>query len=195
MKSDAAEPLPKVSYKIVYYGPESGGKSTNLTQVHESVPPGSRGALTSLAPGSGGTGLPFDYMPVDLGNVAGTHTILNLYTVPGHADYAGALPQVVQGADGIVFVADSAPARQAANRRCVESLTRYLGELGRRLEDVPRVFQYNRRDLPDALPVAELEANLNPAGAPHVLAIACRGEGVLDTLKQMTALVLAARRR
>lgn len=179
----------QVSCKIVYYGPGLCGKTTNLEWVHRLVPSEHRGDLTSIAT-EGDRTLFFDFMPLDLGSVAGMKTKFQLYTVPGQVYYNATRKLVLRGADGIIFVADSAPDRLEANIESMSNLVENLTEYGIRIEEVPMVIQYNKRDLPNAVSIALLESRLNPRKVPSFEAVASRGENVLPTLKALSKLVL-----
>lgn len=181
----------EIQCKIVYYGPGMSGKTTNLELVHGKVPEGARGELTSIAT-TGERTLYFDYMPLDLGQIAGIKTKFQLYTVPGQIYYKSTRRLVLQGVDGIVFVADSNPAKMAENKESLADLEENLRDMGRSLKDVPIILQWNKRDLPDALPVEVLQAELNPHGFPTCEAVARTGEGVFATLKDLSARVLEA---
>src|SRR5215831_18349841 len=164
----------EIHFKIVYYGPGLGGKTTNLQILHDRLPPERRGRLLSVATDHERT-LFFDFLPIELGNVNGLVTRFHLYTVPGQVFYRLSRRAVLQGADGVVFVADSHPARETSNRESLADLEQHLVTLGldeRRRRALPRVFQYNKRDLPAALPVARLRSALNPEGAPEFEAVA-----------------------
>ncbi len=179
----------EIQCKIVYYGPGMSGKTTNLELVHGKVPSDSRGELTSIAT-TGERTLYFDYMPLDLGQIAGIRTKFQLYTVPGQIYYKSTRRLVLQGVDGIVFVADSSLAKLRENKESLADLEENLKEMGKTLSDVPIIIQYNKRDLPDAMPVEDLEKEINPLGFPHHEAIAPRGEGVFPTLKDLAGRVL-----
>jgi len=181
----------EIQCKIVYYGPGMSGKTTNLEVVHGKVPEAARGELTSIAT-TGERTLYFDYMPLDLGQIAGIKTKFQLYTVPGQVYYKSTRRLVLQGVDGVVFVADSSAAKLAENKESLADLEENLKEMGKSLKDVPVVIQYNKRDMPDAMSVADLERELNPHGLPHIEAIAKTGEGVFPTLKDLSARVLEA---
>jgi len=183
----------EIHFKIVYYGPGLGGKTTNLQFLHERLPEERRGRLISIATDHDRT-LFFDFLPVDLGQVNGFTTRFHLYTVPGQVYYRLSRRAVLTGADGIVFVADSHPARERANRDSLADLEEQMLSLGLSTTQsarIPRVFQYNKRDLRAALPVERLRAALNPLGAPEVEAVACEGQGVGETLKVGCKAVLA----
>src|SRR5262245_27962855 len=181
----------EIQCKIVYYGPGMSGKTTNLEVVHGKTPAESRGELTSIAT-TGERTLYFDYMPLDLGSIAGIRTKFQLYTVPGQIYYKSTRRLVLQGVDGIVFVADSSAAKLQENRESMRDLEDNLREMGRALSDIPVVVQYNKRDLSDALPVETLQREVNPHGLPHFEAIATTGEGVFPTLKALASAVLEA---
>jgi signal recognition particle receptor subunit beta len=183
----------EIHFKIVYYGPGLGGKTTNLRHLHDRLPPERRGRLISIATDHERT-LFFDFLPVDLGQVNGFLTRFHLYTVPGQVYYRLSRRAVLQGLDGLVFVADSHPAREEANRDSLADLTAHLHSMGfapGQIERIPRVFQWNKRDVPMALPVEGLRAVLNPAGAPEFEAIASEGKGVSETLRTICKAVLA----
>ncbi len=179
----------EIQCKIVYYGPGMSGKTTNLELVHGKVPEDNRGELTSIAT-TGERTLYFDYMPLDLGQIAGIQTKFQLYTVPGQIYYKSTRRLVLQGVDGIVFVADSQASKLKENQESFEDLEENLKEMGKTLADVPIIVQYNKRDLPDAMSIEELEEKVNPHGFPYIEAIATSGEGVFPTLKQLSQKVL-----
>jgi signal recognition particle receptor subunit beta len=181
--------LREVNCKVVYYGPGLSGKTTNLELVHQKVPPANRGELTSIAT-EGDRTLFFDFMPLDLGKVAGMTTRLQLYTVPGQVYYNATRKLVLQGADGIVFVADSQQGKMEENIESLNNLEENLKEHDVQLSKTPCVMQYNKRDLPNVLPVEELEAKLNRHKWPYFESIAITGEGVLPTLKKLAGMVL-----
>jgi len=181
----------EIQCKIVYYGPGMSGKTTNLELVHEKTPGDSRGELTSIAT-TGERTLYFDYMPLDLGSIAGIRTKFQLYTVPGQIYYKSTRRLVLQGVDGIVFVADSSAAKLEENRESMRDLEENLREMGRGVADLPIVIQYNKRDLPDAMSVEDLQKQVNVHGFPHFEAAAKSGQGVFPTLKALAALVLEA---
>ena len=179
----------EINCKIVYYGPGLGGKTTNLEYVYEKVAPSTRGKLISLATESERT-LFFDFLPVDLGTIRGFKTRFHLYTVPGQVYYNASRKLILKGVDGVVFVADSSPSRLDANLESMDNLYQNLAEHDFDLRELPFVIQYNKRDLPGALPVEQLAASLNPTGVPSFEAIATRGTGVFDTLKAISKQVI-----
>ena len=212
----------EINCKIVYYGPGLGGKTTNLEHVYAKVKPDTRGKLISLATETERT-LFFDFLPVDLGTIRGFKTRFHLYTVPGQVYYNASRKLILKGVDGIVFVADSQVERMEANLEAMQNLYDNMAEYGYDLTKMPFVIQYNKRDLPNAAPLAELQQTLNPgwevvdtprqkvtadqfhAGenvihqlptgewvehATYFEAVAVTGDGVFDTLKAVSKLVL-----
>ena len=175
--------------KVVYYGPAMSGKTKNLHQIHDRSPEKVRGALTTIATDTNRT-LFFDFLPVNLGLVGNIRTKINLYAIP-YIEAQNALRMLVlEGVDGVVFVADSAPNKLRANLAALENLHENISNLGRELRDIPLVFQWNKRDLKEAVPVAELAEALNPHGKPAFEAAAQVGAGVFQTLKAITQAVL-----
>lgn len=170
--------------RIVYCGASGAGKTTNLEQIHASLDPATRGRLV-MADGGPEHGFGFDFLAVDLGTIRGERTRLHLYTLPTEDGGKPARDRLLGGADGVVLVVDSSASRMEENREALQSLRRGLEAAGRTPGEVVPAVQYNKRDLPDALPVEELEAAINPAGAPHFEAVANRGEGVLETLEEV----------
>lgn len=178
-------------FKIVYYGPGLGGKTTTLEYLHASTKPEFRGKLVSLATPVDRT-LYFDFLPVRLPPLRGMSIRLQLFTVPGQVYFNATRKLVLTGADGIVFVSDSQSLRADANLESLENLRENLREQGRDLLHVPIVFQHNKRDLPDLMPLAEMDQLLNSGGAPSVATSARTGEGVYETLSKMAEVVLRA---
>ena len=214
----------EINCKIVYYGPGLGGKTTNLEHIYGKVKPDTRGKLISLATETERT-LFFDFLPVDLGTIRGFNTRFHLYTVPGQVYYNASRKLILKNVDGIVFVADSQVERMEANLESMQNLYDNMAEYGYDLTRMPFVIQYNKRDLPNAAPISDLQAALNPgwepaepsraritpdpyhAGenlveqiptgewverVPYFEAVAISGEGVFDTLKVVSKLVLKA---
>ena len=151
----------EINCKIVYYGPGLGGKTTNLEFVYSKVAPDTRGKLISLATETERT-LFFDFLPVDLGTIRGFKIKFHLYTVPGQVYYNASRKLILKGVDGIVFVADSQIERMDANIEAMQNLYDNMTQYGYDLTKMPFVIQYNKRDLPNAAPVTELQASLNP---------------------------------
>ena len=183
----------EVHFKIVYYGPGLCGKTTNLRILHEKLPAERRGRLISIATDHERT-LFFDFLPIDLGQVNGFSTRFHLYTVPGQVYYKLSRKAVLQGVDGIVFVADSHPAREYANRDSLADLLEHLRALGigtGQSGRIPWVFQWNKRDVGNPIPVERLRAALNVFGAPEFESVASAGKGVSETLRAACKAVLA----
>ncbi len=174
----------EVTSKLVYYGPGLCGKTTNLQWIHDNLQFKNKGKLVSLATESDRT-LFFDFLPVELGTIRGMRTRMQIYTVPGQVFYEATRRMVLKGCDAVVFVADSQAAMLDANFESLESLRRNL--LTNEIDPaIPMVIQYNKRDLPTALPVSVLNARLNPRDLPFFEAIAFKGHGVEDTLRGVT---------
>ncbi len=180
--------------KIVYYGPGLCGKTTNLQHIHSKTAPTSRGELISLETATDRT-LFFDLLPLEVGVIKGMRVRLQLYTVPGQVFYNATRQLVLKGADAVVFVADSQEGMLDANLESLQNLQVNLAQLDLSLAETPLVFQYNKRDLQNILPVERLEAELNPGGAPSFEAAALHGIGVFETLKGVTRATLAALRQ
>jgi signal recognition particle receptor subunit beta len=179
----------EITCKIVYYGPGRGGKTTNLQDVHARIPEAKRGRMVSLATEMDRT-LFFDFLPLELGTISGFQVKFQLYTVPGQVYYDATRKLVLQGADGVVFVADSQARRQEENVESFRNLQSNLLEQGVDPRALPLCLQYNKRDLPDAMPVEEMERTLNYRGLRAFPAVATAGTGVFETLRGITELVL-----
>ena len=179
----------EINCKLVYYGPGLGGKTTNLEYVYNKVSPETRGKLISLATEQERT-LFFDFLPVDLGSIRGFKTRFHLYTVPGQVYYNASRRLILKGVDGLVFVADSQAERMDANIAALENLYDNLSDYGYDPANLPIVLQWNKLDLPNAVPVEELRRQLNPMGLQEHEAVAVNGIGVFDTLKSVSKLVL-----
>jgi mutual gliding-motility protein MglA len=180
-----------ITCKLVYYGPGRSGKTTNLTHLHAALPSGQVGELTSLATRRDRT-LFFDYLPVDLGTVGAYRVRFQLYTVPGQSYYRAIRQLVLQGADGVAFIADSQRHRWDDNIESLQDMHANLAEYGVDVRDLPVVMQYNKHDLPPSLAasVADLSVALNFRGVPEFAADALRGIGVFDTLRALGRKVL-----
>ena len=179
----------EINCKIVYYGPGLCGKTTNLQWIYDKTNPQAKGKLISLATETDRT-LFFDFLPLDLGTVRGFKTRFHLYTVPGQVFYDASRKLILKGVDGVVFVADSQEARMEANNESLVNLDKNLKEQGYELNTVPYVLQFNKRDLPTALPADEMYRQLNFKAEPTFEAVAMNGTGVFDTLKAIAKLVL-----
>ena len=179
----------EINCKLVYYGPGLCGKTTNLQYIYSKMDPSNRGKLISLATETERT-LFFDFLPLELGTIRGFKTRFHLYTVPGQVFYDASRKLILRGADGVIFVADSQVERMESNIESLENLEANLAEQKQRLETMPFVQQYNKRDLPNIVPVEELQAALNPRNVPWFEACAPKGLGVFETLKAVAKLVL-----
>ena len=179
----------EINCKIVYYGPGLCGKTTNLQHIYERTNPDAKGKMISLATETERT-LFFDFLPLSLGEIRGFKTRFHLYTVPGQVFYDASRKLILKGVDGVIFVADSQIERMEANQESMDNLRENLSEQGYDLDKVPFVIQYNKRDLPNVVELDELRQELNPRGVPDYQANARSGEGVFETLKAVSKLVL-----
>src|SRR5262245_7607522 len=178
----------ELTAKVVYYGPGLCGKTTNLQWIHEKTPIKNKGKMLSLATEADRT-LFFDFLPIELGTIRGMKTRIQLYTVPGQVFYNATRRMVLKGADCVVFVADSQEPMLDANLDALVNLRENLEVNEIDPDELPMVMQYNKRDLPNALPVEILNERLNPKGLPFYEAVAVKGQGVEETLKGVTATV------
>jgi mutual gliding-motility protein MglA len=179
----------EITCKIVYYGPGRSGKTSNLQYVHAYVPDEKKGPMVSLATETDRT-LFFDFLPLDLGSISGFRTRIQLYTVPGQVYYNATRKLVLRGADGVVFVADSQREQLDENIESLRNLHENLLEENINIRDFPMVMQYNKRDLPGVASIEELEDALNYRSVPAYPAASITGEGVFETLKGISQLVL-----
>ncbi len=179
----------EVVFKIVYYGPGLGGKTTSLQHVHATTKAEHRGKMVSLATPVDRT-LYFDFLPIRVPNLKDLTVRLQLFTVPGQVYYNATRKLVLTGADGVVLVADSQRVRAEANLESLRNLHENLEEQGRQLDETPHILQYNKRDLPDLISIEELEERLNPHAAPSFASVATIGEGVYEALEAITRAVL-----
>jgi signal recognition particle receptor subunit beta len=184
-------PAREITCKIVYYGPGRSGKTSNLQYIHRRVPAARRGDMMSLAT-QGDRTLFFDFLPLDLGSISGFTTRFQLYTVPGQVYYRSTRRLVLQGADGVVFVADSQRRQMDENIESLRDLHEALADQGVDARAMPLVLQYNKQDLPPELIHAtpELDAVLNFRDVPSYPADALGGGGVFETLRRVSELVL-----
>jgi signal recognition particle receptor subunit beta len=185
----------QMAAKIVYYGPGLCGKTTNLHHIYAKTSPQSRGEMVSLETETDRT-LFFDLLPIDVGVIGGFKTRLQLYTIPGQVFYNTTRKLVLKGVDGIVFVADSQTAMLDANVESFKNLRENLAEIGLDLDDIPTVIQLNKRDLPNIADVDTILDTLDPDRKyEHSEAVAAKGDGVFETLKQISKLTLRTLRR
>ena len=176
-------------FKLVFYGPGLGGKTTTLQYIHEATKAEHRGKMVSLATPTDRT-LYFDFLPIRVPRVRGMAVRLQLFTVPGQVYYAATRKLVLSGADGVVFVADSQNGRTDTNQEALDDLYANLAEHNRTLEEVPHTFHWNKRDLSDLVAIEDLERRFNKLGAPSLGTVATKGEGVFEGLERITRLVL-----
>jgi signal recognition particle receptor subunit beta len=178
----------ELTAKVVYYGPGLCGKTTNLQWIHEKVPIKNKGKMLSLATETDRT-LFFDFLPIEIGTIRGMKTRIQLYTVPGQVFYNATRRMVLKGADCLVFVVDSQEPMLDASLESFENLRQNLEANEIDADQIPMVLQYNKRDLPNALPLEILNERMNPKGYPFYEAVAIKGVGVEETLKGVTKLV------
>lgn len=171
-----------LAVKIVYYGPGLSGKTTNLRYIYFKLDPVYRGELICFETEDERTYF-FDLLPIKAGLVGDYHVHFHLMTVPGQVFYEASRKSVLKGADGIIFVADSQISLFDANLESFDGLRRNCLEQGIDLNDIPMVFQYNKRDLPNLIPVETMNNLLNPRKQPSVEASALNGAGVFESLK------------
>jgi hypothetical protein len=179
----------EITCKIVYYGPGRSGKTTNLQYIYSQVPWDRKGEMVSLATETDRT-LFFDFLPLDLGQISSFRTRFQLYTVPGQVYYNATRKLVLQGADGVVFIADSQISQLEENVESFRNLQANLLEQIGDIREIPLVLQYNKRDLPNILTIDQLEEELNFRSVPSFPAAALVGEGVFDTLRSIGEAVL-----
>jgi signal recognition particle receptor subunit beta len=179
----------EINCKIVYYGPGLCGKTTNLQYIYRRTNPQQKGKLISLATETERT-LFFDFLPLALGDIKGFKIRFHLYTVPGQVFYAASRKLILKGVDGVVFVADSQIERMESNMESLDDLKINLAEQGYELEKLPYTIQYNKRDLPNIVPVEEMDKLLNPRKVQWFEGVAVTGKGVFETLKTVAKMVL-----
>ncbi|HYA26745.1 MAG TPA: GTPase domain-containing protein [Thermodesulfovibrionales bacterium] len=179
----------EITLKVVYYGPGLSGKTTNLQHLYSILDASSRGKFISLSTESDRT-LFFDFLPVELGKIRDFSVRFQLYTVPGQIRYNATRKLVLKGADAVVFVADSQHDMREQNIESLANMRENLISNNLNPDDIPVVLQYNKRDLPDILSVEELAADLNAAGHQSIEAAALKGQGVQETFRLVTKLLL-----
>ena len=179
----------EINCKIVYYGPGLGGKTTNIQHVYQKTSGESKGKIINLNTENERT-LFFDFLPLDLGEIRGFKTRFHLYTVPGQVFYEASRKLILRGVDGIVFVADSQLERMEANLKSLEDLQQNLEAQGYDIEKMPIVMQWNKRDLANITELEQMGTRLNKWDCPCFEAVAIKGDGVFETLKMISKLVL-----
>lgn len=172
----------EINCKIVYCGVGLGGKTTNVQYIYEQTQKHQKGKMVTLSTENERT-LFFDFLPLSIGDVRGYQTRFHIYTIPGQTFYEISQQFILKGSDGIVFVVDSDPERMESNIESFEALQKSLDQQGYDIGKIPLVFQYNKRDLPDAVSIKELQNTFNPTQRPYVEAVANRGDGVMETLQ------------
>jgi signal recognition particle receptor subunit beta len=179
----------EINCKIVYFGPGLGGKTTNIQYIYQKTTKDQKSDLITLNTENERT-LFFDFLPLDLGTIRGFKTRFHLYTVPGQVFYEASRKLILRGVDGIVFVADSQVERMEANLDSYKNLIDNLEEQNYNVDKIPLVFQWNKRDLPNIVPTSDLELKMNDRDLPSFESVALKGEGVFETLKMISKLVL-----
>ena len=179
----------EINFKIVYYGPGLSGKTTNIKTIYNKVKNDNKGKLVSLATETERT-LFFDFFPLDLGTVKGYKVKFHLYTVPGQIYYSSSRKLIMKGVDGVVFVADSQRERFEANLESLNDMLQNLKDYNIEFDTLPYVLQLNKRDLPNITPANELIAALRRREEPVIEAMALMGDGVVETLKAISKLIM-----
>lgn len=179
----------EIHCKIVYYGPSLGGKTTNLQWVYQRTADDQKTKLVALNTDVERT-LFFDFLPLNIGEIRGYKTRFHLYTVPGQVVYDASRRLIMKGLDGVIFVADSQAERMDENAEALKNLERNLELQGYDIREIPLVMQYNKRDLPNASPLADLRSQLNFYNAPEFEACASEGKGVMESLKTVSKSIL-----
>ena len=175
----------EINCKVVYYGPGLSGKTAHLTYIHKKSNPEGRGKLISLATETERT-IFFDLLPLNVGKLRGMEVRVHLYTVPGQVVYDAVRKLVLRGVDGVVFVADSQPERMEVNIETLDNLRTNLKEHGYDLDTIPFTIAYNKRDLPNIMPIEEMDKVLNTRPVKAFPSSAVTGEGVFEALKDIS---------
>ena len=181
----------KVNCKIVYCGTGESGKTTNLAYIYNKLDPTIRSDMTKLE-GLNERTMFFDFLSISLGEIKGFAMSFNLYTAPGQKEYAAARKLILNGVDGIIFVADSRTEKRQENIDSLNDLIENLAVYDLSLDNLPIVFQYNKRDAYDILSLETLEKDLNKDSHPSFEAVATDGSGVFASLKSVSNLVLSS---
>lgn len=180
----------EINFKIVYYGPGLSGKTTNIKYIYEKIKKDNKGKLVSLATETERT-LFFDFFPLDLGTIKEYKVRFHLYTVPGQIYYSASRKLILKGVDGLVFVADSQTERFEANLESVQDMLENLRDYKIEFATIPYMLQLNKRDLPNVTPANELIGALRKKDEPVLEAVANRGDGVVETLKAISKLIMS----
>jgi signal recognition particle receptor subunit beta len=179
----------EINCKVVYFGPGLGGKTTNVQYIYEQTQKESRSKLVTLSTENERT-LFFDFLPLSVGEIRGYRTRFHLYSIPGQTFYEVSRQFILKGVDGIVFVVDSQAERMEANLESWEGLEKSLDRQGYDIKKIPLVLQYNKRDLPGAVPIRQLEETFNSIRRPYFEAVASQGEGVMETLQAISQSII-----
>ncbi len=180
----------EIHCKIVYYGPSLSGKTTNVQYIYHKTTADDKSDIIELPTDIERT-IFFDFLPLEVGEIRGFKTRFHLYSVPGQVVYDASRKLILKGLDGVVFVADSQAERMEENLQALENLKTSLEMQGYDINKIPLVIQYNKRDLPSALPVTELRTALNKFNAPEFEAKANEGDGVFESLKTVSKSIIA----
>ncbi len=179
----------EITFKLVYYGPGMSGKTTNLMYIHKMLDPERKGEMVILDTEEERT-LFFDFFPLELGEIAGYNVRFNMYTVPGQVYYEASRKLILDGADGVIFVADSAPLRFEANLELYRMMEQNMLSYEMDPQTFPIVLQYNKRDIEGPIRLGSIEEQLGLNGIPVFESVAVRGEGVMDTIRKASQLVI-----
>jgi signal recognition particle receptor subunit beta len=179
----------EIHCKIVYYGPSLSGKTTNMQWVYNKSVAQDKSQMVELPTDVERT-LFFDFLPMGIGEIRGFNTRFHIYTVPGQVVYEASRRMIMKGLDGIIFVADSQLERMEENLQSLKSLQQNLERDGYDIRNIPLVIQYNKRDLPNALPLAELRSSLNLYNSPDFEASAREGKGVFEALNTVSKSII-----
>lgn len=179
----------EIHCKLVYYGPSLGGKTTNLQWVYQKTMDNEKSDLFSI-PGDAERTLFFDFLPLNVGEIQGFKTRFHLYTVPGQVVYDASRKLILKGLDGLIFVADSQEERMEENIQALQNLERNLTQQGYDITEVPLVFQYNKRDLPNAVPLNEMRTELNKYNCQDFEGTASEGLGVFESLRSVSKSII-----
>jgi len=186
----------EIQVKVVYYGPGRCGKTTNLLYVNQRMNAKFMGKMISIDT-RGDKTLFFDFLPLSLGKIRGFNIRVQLYTVPGQVLYNESRKMVLKGVDGVVFVADSMEVQQEPNKESLQNLRENLADDNLDLDEIPLVFQFNKRDLEGSvIPILSsetMENDLNSMlknAAPIVMASAIQGPGVFETLREISKITI-----
>lgn len=179
----------EINCKVLYFGPRGAGKTENLRSIYKNTSAEVRSGLLELEDAPGPTKF-FDFLPISLGHVKDFHIKLHLYTLPTNSLYESVSTVILKGIDGFVFVADSRVEAMADNAASLNAARRLLTEEGYNVADMPRIVQFNKRDLPDVLPIEILRQELNPGAVPDHKAVATQSVGTMETLQSMAKLIL-----